>query len=90
MTATFTTAALLLVPFLVVVGVGAVAVAIHDAIARAWADRRTPQRSGASAAAARRSSALRGATRRCTPAILARSGSTPRGPARRARSVLVR
>ncbi|MDF1524424.1 MAG: hypothetical protein P1P87_16605 [Trueperaceae bacterium] len=40
MTATLTTAALLLVPFLLVVGVGAVAVAIHDAIARAWALRR--------------------------------------------------
>jgi hypothetical protein len=41
MTATLTTAALLLVPFLVVVGVGAVAVAIHDAIARAWAVRQS-------------------------------------------------
>ena len=39
MTATLTTAALLLVPFLVVVGLGAAAVAIHDAIARAWAVR---------------------------------------------------
>jgi hypothetical protein len=39
MTATLTTAAWLLVPFLAVVGVGAVAVAIHDAIARAWAVR---------------------------------------------------
>lgn len=90
MTATLATAAMLLVPFLAVVLVGAVAVAIHDATARAWSGRSMAARVGANASAARRPGALRGANRRAAAAVLARSGSTPRRPARRAAVVLVR
>lgn len=89
MTATLTTAAMLLVPFLAVVLVGAMAVAIHDAIERAWSDRPTSARAGASAAAARRPIARRGVHHRGAPVVLARSGATRR-PARRTPVVLVR
>ncbi len=89
MTATLTTAAVLLVPFLAVVLVGAVAVAIHDAIERAWAGRPTSARVGANASAARRPVVRRGAHRRGAPVVLAHSASTRR-PARRAPAVLVR
>ena len=90
MTATLTTAAVLLVPFLAVVLVGAVAVAIHDAIERAWAGRSTSAaRVVPRAAGARRPAALRDARRRDAPVVQARSGSTRR-TARRAPVVLVR
>lgn len=39
MTAVLATAAVLLVPFLAVVAIGAAAVALHDAIERAWVKR---------------------------------------------------
>ncbi len=89
MTATLTTAAMLLVPFLAVVLIGAVAVAIHDAIERAWAGRTTSASMGANASAARRPVALRGDHRRGAPVVLARSASTRR-PERRAPVALVR
>ena len=89
MTATLATAAVLLVPFLAVVLVGAVAVAIHDAIERAWTGRPTSARLEPTGAAARRSAPLRGAQRHGTPVVLARTASARR-PARRAPVVLVR
>ncbi|MFN2321991.1 MAG: hypothetical protein ABR510_03420 [Trueperaceae bacterium] len=89
MPATLATAAMLLVPFLAVVLVGAVAVAIHDAIERAWAGGRTSARARANAAAARRPVALREARWCGAPVVPARSGSARR-TARRAPAVLVR
>jgi hypothetical protein len=90
MTDTLTTAAVLLVPFLAVVLAGAVAVAIHDAIARAWAGRPKFVRAGAAAFAAHRPGASRGSARRGVPAAFARPGAAPRRPARRPPVVLVR
>ena len=90
MTATIATAAVLLVPFLAVVLVGAVAVAIHDAIARSWAGRRATARVVAAGARVRRSGALRGAGGRGGSVALARTDSVPRRPVRRAPAVLVR
>ena len=89
MTATLATAAMLLVPFLAIVLVGAVAVAVHDAIERAWVGRTTVARAGANAAVARRPGALRGAHRRGAPVVVGRSSSVRR-PARAAPGVLVR
>lgn len=89
MIATLATAAMLLVPFLAVVLVGAVAVAIHDAIERVWVGRPTSAHAGANAAAKHRPGALRGPHRRGVPVVLARSGSARR-PARGAPGVLVR
>lgn len=89
MTATLATAAVLIVPFLAVVLVGALAVAVHDAIARAWSVRATAVEQGSAAASARRSGAPRGAVRR-SAAVLARPGAAPRRPVRRASVVLVR
>ena len=90
MTAPLTTAAMLLVPFLAVVLVGAVAVAVHDAIARAWAGRSKAVRAGVAALAARRPGSSHGAAHRGVPAVLARSTAARRRPARRAPVVLVR
>ncbi len=89
MTSTLATAAMLLVPFLAVVLVGAVAVAIHDAIERAWAGRPRSARVEPTGSAARRAAPLRGAQRRGAPVVLARAGSARR-PVRRAPVVLVR
>jgi hypothetical protein len=90
MIATLATAALLLVPFLAVVLVGAVAVAIHDKVELAWSGRRAAVRAATAMASARCAGVPRGAGRRGASAILARSGSAPRRPARRATVVLVR
>jgi hypothetical protein len=90
MTATLATAAVLLVPFLAVVFVGGLAVAVHDAIARAWAGRSTTTPAASSFAAGRRAGAPRAGGRRGAPVVLARSGAAARRPARRAPVVLVR
>ena len=89
MTATLANAAMLLVPFLAVVLVGAVAVAIHDKVEQAWSGRRATARAGTAVASARCAGVPRGAGRRGAPAMLARSGA-PRRPARRAPVVLAR
>ena len=87
---TLTTAAMLLVPFLAVVVVGAVAVAVHDAIERAWVGGRASVGSVASEAETGRRVAPRGSGSRGVRPVLARSGAASRRPDRRAPVVLVR
>ena len=90
MTATLTTAAMLLAPFLAVVLVGALAVAIHDAVERAWTAARASGAAEAPKATRRRLAAARGGRRSGGADQALRPASAARQPVRRAPVVAAR
>jgi hypothetical protein len=90
MIATLTTAAFLLVPLLGVVVAGALAVAIHDAIARLWAARRGAQDAVAGRGAAWRRGAPGTLGPRGARALRVHHGAAARRHVRRGPAVLVR